>query len=380
MSITTQTPGALDGLVVIALEQAVAAPLCTARLCHAGARVIKIERAGGDFARQYDQAASGESSYFTWINQGKESIVLDVKDNEDFACLLALLQSADVFVQNLAPGAMDRLGLDITTLNNHNPKLITCDISGYGAAESVKHLKAYDLLVQVESGLVSISGGPGEAGRIGVSLCDIGAGVTAHAAILEALIKRGITGRGEAISVSLFDVIAEWMTVPFMHAKYGDGAPKRLGLLHPSIAPYGAYKSGDGTDTLLAIQNEREWVRFCDQVLENRDFASDPRFSSNTERVANRKQLDQNLTAHFARFDATTLRERLRDADIAYGAVNSVDDLLSHPALSQQAVANSVGHALMLPRHPYCNNRQSNSRTPRLGEHTQAIKREFGLV
>jgi len=377
LSTTTSGVGPLDGLLVIALEQAVAAPLCTARLRQSGARVIKIEREGGDFARQYDTAAAGESSYFTWTNQGKESLQLNIKQHDDLSLLKKLLQQADVFVQNLAPGAVNKLGLEASTLRQTNPRLITCDISGYGSGEAVRHLKAYDLLVQVESGLVSISGGPGALGRVGISLCDIGAGVTAHAAILESLIKRGITGEGEALSVSLFDVVAEWLTVPFIHAQYGAGAPQRLGLLHPSIAPYGAYRTADNIDTLISIQNEREWARLCIDVFIDPDMTTDPLYRNNAERVANREKLDAKLHQHLSHINAETFRQRLSQADIAFGAVNNINDLLTHPALRRQMFRTSAGELLNFPSHPYKINHNDALRAPRIGEHTDAIKREF---
>ncbi|NIA28143.1 MAG: hypothetical protein GWP02_08810 [Desulfobulbaceae bacterium] len=248
----------LQGLCVVSVEQAVAAPLCTARLAQAGARVIKIEREVGDFARGYDRAAKGDSSYFVWTNQGKESVVLNYKEPDGRDLLNSIIAKADVFVQNLAPGAMARAGFGSEEMRQRHPRLITCDISGYGDSPEASGMKAYDLLVQAESGLVSISGGPNELGRIGVSICDIGAGMTAHAGILEALIQRTKTGIGTGVLVSLFDVAAEWMTVPLVHCEYGRGAPGRHGLHHPSIAPYGAYETRDHTNTLISIQNERE--------------------------------------------------------------------------------------------------------------------------
>lgn len=377
---------ALSGLLVIALEQAVAAPLCSARLQQAGARVIKIERSGGDFARGYDQAARGESSYFTWLNQGKESLTLDIKDPADQALLHRLLDRADVFIQNLSPGALGRLGFDSGTLRERYPALITCDISGYGDSDRVAHLRAYDLLVQAESGLTAISGGPGEPGRIGISLCDIGAGITAHAAILEALLKRHNSGAGEALKVSLFDVAAEWMTVPFMHCRWGDGAPTRQGLQHPSIAPYGAYQTEDGVQTLLSIQNQREWERFCDKVLLAPSLAVDPRFESNRKRVENRPLLNTEIAACLRGVDAGTFRQRLADNRIAFGALNSVEELTTHVALRTRTVSNSEGLSMAIPAHPYRTGPDQADRrahdparqTPTVGQHNAAIRREFG--
>jgi itaconate CoA-transferase len=253
----------LDGLLVIALEQAVAAPYCSSRLADAGARVIKVERAEGDFARSYDQVAGGESAYFVWLNRGKESITLNIKDPRDAQLLQHMLGDADVFIQNLAPGAAARSGFDSAALRRSNPKLITVDISGYGESGPYRDMKAYDLLVQCETGLASITGAPEQPGRVGVSVCDIACGMYAHAGILEALIERHKTGLGKGLAVSLFDALAEWMTVPLLHQESSGKAPERVGLHHPSIAPYGAYVCGDGQQVVISIQNNREWRNFC---------------------------------------------------------------------------------------------------------------------
>ncbi len=341
----------LDGLLVVAVEQAVAAPLATARLADAGARVIKIERADGDFARGYDTAAGGDSSYFAWANHGKESLAADLKDPGDAALVHRILASADVFVQNLAPGAAARAGFDPAELRAAHPRLITCDISGYGDDDAVRDKKAYDLLVQAESGLVAVSGPPGELGRIGVSVCDIGTGVTAHAAILEALVERSITGRGRGLAVSLFDVAAEWMTVPFAHHAAGT-PPTRVGLRHPSIAPYGAFETSDGHLTLISIQNEREWVRLCGDVLERSELATDPRFGDNDRRVDARAALDATLAEIIGRLDRPTFQARLSAASIAFGNVSSLDDLATHAALRRRSVRSSHGEIVSLPAHP----------------------------
>lgn len=367
----------LEGILVVAVEQAVAAPLCTARLVDAGARVIKIERAEGDFARKYDTSGKGDSSYFVWINQGKESVVLDFKDPDDNRLLHALIAKADVFVQNLAPGAMERAGFGAKTLRALHPRLITCDISGYGDAPEVAKMKAYDFLVQAESGLVSVSGGPNELGRIGVSVCDIGAGMTAHAAILEALLLRANTGKGSGVATSLFDVAAEWMTVPLLHFENGSGAPTRQGLRHPSIAPYGAYRTTDGTDTILSIQNEREWVRFCAEVLTNADMAIDPRFASNNARVKNRDALDAKITRALSDITATEFRARLENAAIAYGALNSVEDLSKHKALRRRTAITSEGVEITLPDSPIKTGARPVRKVPKVGSSTQAVRDEF---
>ncbi len=370
----------LAGITVVAVEQAVAAPLCTARMVDAGARVIKVERQGGDFARGYDRAGGGDSSYFAWTNHGKESIVLDIKDGDDAGLLHALVADADVFVQNLAPGALARLGFGSEELRSLNQRLITCDISGYGESDEVADKKAYDLLVQAESGLIAVSGGPNELGRIGVSICDIGTGMTAYTALLEALISRSVTGRGSGVRVSLFDVAAEWMTVPFAQQVHGDGGPARVGLRHPTIAPYGAYETVEGNLTLISIQNEREWDRLCSDVLDKAELASDTRFSSNNDRVANRVELDAALSSVISTLTKDAFQERLLAASIAYGMVSSLDDLVGHPALRRRSVVSSSGRAIDLPAHPVRRSGSTDQPTPavpKLGEHSAAIRQEM---
>jgi len=349
-------------------------------LAAAGARVVKIERPGGDFARGYDTAARGESSYFVWTNQGKESVVLDFKEASDAALLDDLIMAADVFVQNLAPGALERAGLGSEALRERRPALITCDISGYGEAESCRDMKAYDLLVQAESGLVAVSGGPESLGRIGVSICDIGAGMTAHAAILEALYRRSQCGEGAGLKVSLFDVAAEWMTVPLIHNDYGAGTPAREGLRHPSIAPYGAYASAGGEEIIVSIQNEREWRRFCDQVLERAALADDPRFRSNALRVANRDALDSEVLSVTTSLSPSAFRQRLRDASIAFGSVNSVAALAGHDALRRHPARTSSGEIVEIPAPPVRWDGPANdglAGAPTLGQHSDAVRRSI---
>lgn len=370
----------LEGCLVVAVEQAVAAPLCTARLAEAGARVIKIERADGDFARGYDTVAKGESSYFIWVNQGKESVVLDFKKPEDADLLEAMIAKADVFVQNLAPGALTRAGFGSERLRKDYPGLITCDISGYGESEAMAGMKGYDLLVQAESGLVGISGGPGEVGRIGVSVCDVGTGMTAHAAILEALYRKARTGEGASLKLSLFDMAAEWMTVPLIHSDFGAGAPTRQGLRHPSIAPYGAYRTADGIDTLLSIQNEREWQRLCAQVFKRPEMATDVRYESNSLRVDNRDAMDADILAVVGELTAEEFRARLLAADIAFAGVNSVEQLSGHRALRRRSVATCEGTRLELPAPPvqWMEDPVTEAPgTPRIGAHTEALRAEF---
>ncbi len=366
--------GALSGTLVVSIEQAVAAPLCTARMADAGARVIKIERASGDFARGYDVAASGDSSYFVWANHSKESLVLDFKQADDAALLHRILNKADVLVQNLSPGALSRAGFGIEQLQQNNPQLICCEISGYGDSPAAKDLKAYDLLVQAESGLVAVSGG----GRIGVSLCDIGAGITAYTGILEALIARSKTGKGSTVKVSLFDVAAEWMTVPYVHAKYGAGAPSHTGLSHPSIAPYGAFETSDSLLTLISIQNEQEWVRLASSVLSLPSLLDDERFASNSARVLHRGALEASMSEAISQMTADAFRAALGAASIAYGAVNSVDELIQHVALRSRQVSNSRGELLTLPAHPVQGKNQSVT-VPPIGAHTDDIRREFAV-
>lgn len=342
----------LDGILVIALEQAVAAPWCSSRLADAGARVIKVERPEGDFARGYDQAVQGESSYFVWINRGKESLVLDLRRESDKDMLNTLLASADVFLQNLAPGAADRLGFGSQMLREKHAKLITCDISGYGESGPLHELKAYDLLVQAESGLVAVSGAPGAWGRIGVSLCDITAGMNALIGIQQALLQRTRTGRGSAIKVSLFDSAAELMTVPYLQARYGGRAPERLGLRHPSIAPYGAFTCSDGRELVLSIQNEREWASFCQIFMGNAGLCNDPRFCNNHLRTRNREALEADIQAVFGQLDYTQATARLSEAQTAYGAINSVQDLIEHPQLRTRPM-DVHGVAVEVPATPY---------------------------
>ncbi|NKB77970.1 MAG: CoA transferase [Gammaproteobacteria bacterium] len=373
----------LDGILVVAIEQAVAAPLCTARLQEAGARVIKIERASGDFARGYDAVAGGDSSYFMWLNQGKESLVLDFKNEQDAHLLHRILSEADVVVQNLAPGALTRAGFGSQQLRVKYPKLITCDISGYGSNETVADMKAYDFLVQAESGLVSISGGENELGRIGVSICDIGAGMNAHAGILEALLKRDHTGKGCGIEVSLFGVAADWMTVPLLHYDYGGKAPKRVGLHHPSIAPYGGYATNNGEVVIVAIQNEREWTRFCETILGDVKIATNPLFDSNNNRVKNRNALDAMILDITESLTRASFIEKLQTADLAFGSVNSINDFSTHYALQRRVGTSSTGEAIRHPARPIGNidsnedSRAKSTQVPTIGEHSHAIRAEF---
>ena len=370
--------GALDGLLVVSLEQAVAAPLCTSRLAEAGARVIKIERAEGDFARAYDHVVHGESAYFVWLNRGKESFVLDIKQFEDAALLTRLLASADVFVQNLAPGAAARAGFGSADLRARHPRLITVDISGYGEDGPARAMKAYDFLIQCETGLASITGGANEPGRVGVSVADIACGMNAHAAVREALIQRGITGEGSAIAVSLFDSVADWMAVPLLHYDYAGKAPARAGLHHATIAPYGAYRCGDGRQVVLSIQNEREWKNFCSGVLANPALADNPHFASNSLRCANRPAIDAAIEVVFGALTAAEVIERMATAGTAYASLNEVADLSRHPQLRRVETPTPTGLA-SLPATPVRWNGEGRAArpVPALGQHSAAIRAKF---
>jgi len=367
----------LEGILVVALEQAVAAPYCSSRLADSGARVIKLERPEGDFGRGYDSVARGQSSYFVWLNRGKESVIVDLTRAEDRALFEALLAEADVFIQNLKPGALAKLGFPIEALREKHPGLITCSISGYGEEGPMAARKAYDLLIQAESGLASITGGPDEAARVGVSIVDIGAGVNACQAILEALIQRGRTGKGADIRLSMFDAIVDWMAVPFLHAAAGN-PPKRVGLSHPSIAPYGVFESGDGQRFLISIQNEREWVALCERALNDPDFARDPRFATNLQRVAHRADTDARVQAGFARLDGAELTKALTDADIAFAAVNELAGLLAHPHLRTVEIATEAG-PVVLPAPParVMGEPRHYGPVPALGAATAAVRAEF---
>ena len=352
MDNSTKIGKPLDGLLVVALEQAVAAPFCTSRLADAGARVIKIERPEGDFARGYDKAVFGESSYFVWINRGKESLALDLREKSAREQVAKLLETADVFIQNFAPGAADRMGFGSTTLRERHPRLITCDISGYGASGPLHELKAYDLLVQAESGLVAVSGAPGPWGRIGVSICDITAGMNALIGIQQALLQRERTGVGSRVEVSLFDSAADLMAVPYLQARYGAGAPERVGLKHPSIAPYGAFTCSNEREIVLSIQNEREWGQFCQSFLNQADLATDARFNNNANRVRNRQELDGLIQKMFSQLNYADAIERLNHGQTAFGSINSVSDLIAHPQLRTRSMT-IRGQTAEVPAPPY---------------------------
>lgn len=366
----------LGDILVVAVEQAVAAPFCTSRLADAGARVVKIERKEGDFARFYDDATPAGSSYFVWLNRGKQSVVLDLADPAGRARLERIVAKADILVQNLKPGAMARMGMPIERLRDDYPGLICCSISGYGDTGPLANRKAYDLLVQAESGLASITGGPESPSRVGISVVDIATGAAAHAAILEALIRRGKTGEGADIRISMFDVMADWLTVPLLNAEAGK-PPRRAGLAHPSIAPYGVFATRDGRGVLISIQSEREWRVFCAKVLEVPGMAEDPRFSSNVARVRNRAETDGEVARAFAALPGDVLIRRLDEADIAFAEMNDMASLSRHPHLRRITVASEAG-PIVFPA-PGAMSDRTYGTVPAIGEHTDAVLREFGV-
>ena len=368
----------LDGLLVVSLEQAVAAPYAASRLADAGARVIKVERPEGDFARGYDADARGHSSYFVWLNRGKESIALDLKNPDEMKIFKQMLAKADVFIQNLMPGALERLGVSMANLRTENPALITCDISGYGASGPFAQMKAYDFLVQAEVGLAQITGAPEEPGRVGVSICDIAAGMTAHAAILQALVAKGRTGQGRSIEVSLFHALADWMNVPYLQHQYGGRKIRRPGLHHPTIAPYGAYICGDNRMLLISIQNEREWLRLCVEVLDQPDMPQNPNFDSNVKRVQNRVELDAIINDVFAQHSIDIIVKKLQAAQIAFGRLNDMDEFTKHPQNRFIAVRTSAGDVQLLSPGAIVNGVMPRlGAVPDLGQHSDAIRKEF---
>ncbi len=371
-------PLPLEGVLVISLEQAVAAPLCACRLADAGARVIKVERPEGDFARGYDELVKGQASYFVWLNRGKESVTLDLTRDEDRALLEAMLSKADVFIQNLKPGAISKLGFAVERLRRDYPRLIVCSVSGYGETGPYAGRKAYDMLIQAESGLASVTGGPeSTAARVGVSVCDIAAGMNSYAAILEALVARERTGHGTAITVSMFDAMAEWMTVPLLQHE-GGSPPKRVGLAHPSISPYGVFRTRDGVDILISIQNDREWRVLAEKVMGDKALAADPQFATNVERVRRRSDTDGRVAAAFAAHDSDALVEKLQAAEIAFGRINGPADLAQHPHLRRIAVGSPNG-TIEMPSPPAqrAGEPRQYGPIPSLGEHTARIKAEF---
>ena len=370
----------LQGLLVVSLEQAVAAPTCTCRLADAGARVIKIERPEGDFARDYDTLAGGECSYFVWLNRGKESVVLDLTKQADKVLLEAMLARADVFVQNLKPGALAKLGFATPRLRREYPRLIVCSISGYGESGPYAARKAYDLLIQAEAGLASLTGGPEAPARVGVSIVDVATGMNAYEAILEALIARGRTGAGAALSVSMFDTVADLVTVPLLQHE-GGKPPRRIGLAHASISPYGVFRTRDGADLLIAIQNDREWPILARDVLGDAALAADPGFATNVKRVERRSETDGRVAAAFATMDANAVIEKLVAADIAFGRVSDMAAVAQHPHLRRISVGTPHGPvSYPAPARLREEETRRYGPVPALGAHTEQIRAEFMLA
>ena len=366
----------LEGLLVVSLEQAVAAPMCTCRLADAGARVIKVERPEGDFGRYYDRLVHGECSYFVWLNRGKESCVLDLGKPEDKALLAAMIARADVFVQNLKPGAVGKLGFSIKKLREQHPRLICCSVTGYGETGPLANRKAYDMLIQAESGLASITG-TAEPSRVGVSVCDIASGMNAYEAILEALLARERTGEGAELSISMFDAMADWMTVPLLQEEAGF-PPKRIGLAHISISPYGAFRSRDGIDILISIQSDREWRVLAEKVLGDPTLAADPDFATNVDRVKRRGETDGRVAAVFGAHDADALEQKLTAADIAFARVNTPADLSHHPHLRRITVGTPSGPvSYPAPAEQRASTARRYGPVPALGEHTERVRAEF---
>ena len=363
----------LDNIKVVSLEQAVAAPLCSRRMVLAGAEVFKIERPEGDFARHYDSTIAGQSAYFVWLNGGKKSVVLDLRVEQDIALLRRLIKRCDVLVQNLKPGAMAKLGLDLAQLHAEQPRLISVSISGFHPSGPGAQRKAYDLLMQAESGLADITGSRHAPGRVGVSVVDLATGMFAYEAILEALLVRAQTGQGEKIDVALFDAVAEWMTVPYLLSKYGPAAPARIGLAHPGICPYGVFRAADEVEFVLSIQNEAEWQRLCQQALADQALLDDPRCSDNEARVANREFVDTRLQDFFRQLPYSQLSERLNAADLAFAPLNRVRDLQNHPDFRTEP--SWVGETeIEMPIVPG-RHKTSGHRLPALGQHTAEIRR-----
>lgn len=370
--------GALDGLLVVTVEQAVAAPYCSARLADAGARVIKIERPEGDFARGYDGYVHGLSTYFVWLNRGKQSVTLDFRKPEDSALLHRLIGKADVLIQNLAPGAADRAGFGSTAMRAANKRLITVDISGYGDHGPYKNRRAYDLLVQAESGLASITGTEHAPGRVGISATDIGTGMYAHAAVLEALLARQQTGEGRAIKVSLFSSMAEWMTVPLLAMDYSSYVWPRLGLTHPFIAPYGVYPSSDQVPVLISIQNDREFDRLCHNVIDRPGLEKDPDYSTGMARNARRDATNKIVSESFAKLPFAELATRLDAAQIAWARVSDVASLSKHPQLRRTSFASPKGEvSLPALAAAYDGEPERLGDVPELGQHTDLVRKEF---
>jgi crotonobetainyl-CoA:carnitine CoA-transferase CaiB-like acyl-CoA transferase len=377
-------PRPLDGILVVSLEHAIAAPFCTRQLADLGARVIKVERPGtGDFARAYDDRANGLSSHFVWVNRSKESLTLDLKQPAALQVLMDLLARADVLVQNLAPGAAARMGLGYAQLSALHPRLVVCDVSGYGNDGPYRDKKAYDLLIQSEAGFLSVTGTPEEPSKSGNSIADIAAGMYAYSSVLAALLQRQKTGRGSHVDVSMLESLGEWMGFPMYYAYEGAEPPPRSGASHATIYPYGPFEAGDGKTVMLGLQNEREWKLFCEKVLMQPALAADPRFDANAKRNANRGALKEIILAAFREMSAEQVIARLEDAQIANAHVNGVGDMWSHPQLRARERFRQVGSPVgaieaLLPPGANSSFDYRMDPIPAVGQHTQAILRELG--
>ncbi|MER9690207.1 CaiB/BaiF CoA-transferase family protein [Mesorhizobium sp. M0139] len=372
----------LEGITVVTVEQAVAAPYASSRLADAGARIIKVERPEGDFARSYDKLVRGQSAYFVWLNRGKESVCLDLRLEMDREVLDTLIANADVFIQNLKPGSIEKLGFASADLRRRFPRLITCDISGFGEKGPYSHLKAYDLIVQAETGLCAITGNQQGPARVGVSVCDIAAGMTAHSAILQALYHREVTGQGTGIQVSLFDAVADWMNVPVLQNDYSGYHTVRAGVKHPSLAPYGAYRCADGKEVIFSVQNDREWVNFCEKFLKQPGLTRTPGFADNMERLGHRAQLDQVIERRFSELSCHEAMQELQAAGLAYGRLNEVLDVSRHPHVRRVEVGTPEGTVeTIAPAAIFNSERPSLRPVPALGAHTDAVREEvLGLM
>ncbi len=375
----------LSGVTVVSLEQAVAAPYATRQLADLGARVIKVERPGeGDFARRYDTTVHGHSSYFVWLNRSKESLTLDLKDPRGREVLHRLLDDADVFVQNLAPGAAARLGLDPASVTADRPRLIPCTVSGYGTSGPWADRKAYDLLVQCQTGLVSLTGTPEHTARTGISVADIAAGMYAYSGVLTALYTRATTGTAPPVEVSLFEALAEWMGQPAYYTEHGGTQPPRLGTRHATIAPYGTYRAADGVEVLLSVQNEREWAALCADFLGRPELTGDPRFATGADRVAHRDEVDAVIAARIARSDSGDVLDALRRVGVASAGVNDVAAFLGHPVLAGRDRWRPVGVPggatvrALLPPADLAGMPARMDPVPAVGEHTEAILTGLG--
>jgi itaconate CoA-transferase len=376
----------LEGITVVSLEQAVAAPFASRQLADLGARVIKIERPKvGDFARDYDQSVKGQSAYFVWLNRSKESLTLDVKHPQAREILGRLIGHADVFIQNLAPGAAKRLGLDAPTLLANDPRLIVCDISGYGDSGPYAKKKAYDLLVQSEAGVLSVTGTEDAPSKVGISITDIGTGLHAYAAILAALYERERTGKGRRIEVTMFEAMVEWMSHPLYYTHFGGRAPKRSGPDHATIVPYGRFRAGDGKHVMFGIQNEREWASFCSAVLKRPELAKDPRYDNNTKRTASRAEVVGLIEDVFSKLTAEDVVGRLDEAGIANARLNAPDEVWNHPQLEARKRWRQVDSPAgplpaMLPPASFDGVDVRMDPIPAIGEHTERILAELGYA